>query len=56
VLDYTAPIRLNEDTRKWDYEDTMTWEEQLAIWKRGSKHKIPSITEVQTETWGTELW
>ena len=56
VLDHTAPIRLNEDTREWDYEDTMTWEEQLAIWKRGSKHKIPSITEVQTESWGTELW
>jgi len=56
VLDYEAPIRLNEDTRKWDYEDTMTWEEQLKIWKKGSKHKVPSITEVQTETWGSELW
>jgi len=34
----------------------MTWEEQLKIWKKGSKHKVPSITEVQTETWGKELW
>ena len=56
VLDYEAPIRLNEETRTWDYNDTMSWEEQLKIWKRGSKHKVPSITDVQTESWGTELW
>ena len=56
VLDYEAPIRLNEETRTWDYNDTMSWEEQLKIWKKGSKHKVPSITDVQTETWGSELW
>ena len=56
VLDYEAPIRLDEETRTWDYNDTMSWEEQLKIWKRGSKHKVPSITDVQTESWGTELW
>ena len=56
VLDYEAPIRLNEETRTWDYNDTMSWKEQLKIWKKGSKHKVPSITDVQTETWGSELW
>ena len=56
VFDYEAPIYLDEETRKWDYDKTITWEEQLKIWKRGSKHKVPSITEVQTERWGPDLW
>jgi ring-1,2-phenylacetyl-CoA epoxidase subunit PaaA len=56
VLDYEPPIYLDEDARKWDYDRQMTWEEQLRYWKRGSRHKVPSIRRVQMEVWGDELW
>jgi len=56
VLEYEAPIYLDEETRKWDYNRRITWEEQLKIWKRGSPHKIPSISRLQCEVWGDELW
>ena len=56
VLDYEPPIYLDEETRKWDYNRQITWEEQLKIWKKGSKHKVPSIARVISEEWGDDLW
>jgi len=56
VLDYTPPIHLDEATRKWDYNRTISWEEQLKVWKTGSRHKVPSIRRVQMEVWGKDLW
>lgn len=56
VLDYEPPIYLDEDTRIWDYERQITWEEQFKIWKSGSKHKVPSISRLQHEEWGDQLW
>ena len=56
VLDYEPPIALDEETRTWDYATTISWEEQLEIWKRGSKHKVPSISRVLSEVWGSDLW
>ncbi len=56
VLDYEPPIALDEETRTWDYGKTITWEEQLGIWKKGSRHKVPSISRVLSEVWGRELW
>jgi ring-1,2-phenylacetyl-CoA epoxidase subunit PaaA len=56
VLDYEAPIYLDEDKREWDYDRKITWEEQLKIWKKGSQHKVPSISRVMSEVWGKDLW
>ena len=56
VLDYEPPIYLDQETRTWDYDRQITWEEQLRIWKEGSIHKVPAITRVQQEVWGKELW
>jgi ring-1,2-phenylacetyl-CoA epoxidase subunit PaaA len=56
VLDYEPPIYLDEETRQWDYGRRITWEEQLKIWKRGSRHKVPSIQRVHDEVWGGDLW
>lgn len=56
VLDYEPPIYLDEKTRKWDYDRRITWEEQFAIWKKGSRHKIPSISRLHEEVWGEDLW
>ncbi len=56
VLDYEPPIHLDEETRTWHYDRQITWEEQLKVWKTGSRHKVPSITRVQQEVWGKDLW
>ena len=56
VLDYEPPIYLDEDTRTWQYDKQITWEEQLKIWKKGSQHKVPSIQRVLSEVWGKDLW
>lgn len=56
VLDFKPPIHLDEATRKWDYGRQITWEQQLAIWKRGSPHKHGSIRRLQVEEWGDALW
>jgi ring-1,2-phenylacetyl-CoA epoxidase subunit PaaA len=56
VLDYEPPIHLDEETRRWDYTKRMSWDEQLAVWKRGSFWKVPAIRRVQVEKWGKELW
>jgi ring-1,2-phenylacetyl-CoA epoxidase subunit PaaA len=56
VLDYEAPIYLDEEKRKWDYDRQITWKEQLKIWKKGSQHKVPSIARVMSEEWGKDLW
>ena len=56
VLDYEPPIYLDQETRTWDYDRRITWEEQLKIWKEGSIHKVPAITRVQQEVWGKDLW
>jgi len=56
VVEYAQPIYLDEETRKWDYDRQITWEEQLRIWKKGSPHKIPSISRLQQEVWGDGLW
>ena len=51
-----APIYLDEEKREWDYDRQITWEEQLKVWKKGSKHKVPSIARVISEEWGKDLW
>lgn len=56
VLDYTPPIHLDQKTLTWDYSRTISWEEQFATWKRGSVHKVPSISRLQREEWGSALW
>ncbi|MGQ9367041.1 1,2-phenylacetyl-CoA epoxidase subunit PaaC [Azospirillum sp. ST 5-10] len=56
VLDYQPPIHLDEETHTWDYDRRITWEEQLAIWKRGSPFKLDSIRRLQLEVWGDGLW
>jgi len=56
VLDYELPIYLDPETRKWDYSRTITWEEQFRLWKQGSPHKVPSISRVQREVYGDDLW
>lgn len=56
TLDYEPPIYLDQDKRIWHYDKQITWEEQLAFWKKGSKHKVPSIARVQQELWGPDLW
>jgi ring-1,2-phenylacetyl-CoA epoxidase subunit PaaA len=56
VLDYEPPILLDEETRTWHYDKRITWEEQLKVWKAGSRHKVPSIERVQQEVWGKDLW
>lgn len=56
VLNYEPPIYLDEQTRKWDYNRRITWEEQFRIWKTGSRHKVPSISRLHHEVWGAALW
>lgn len=56
VLDYELPIYLDPETRKWDYSKTISWEEQFRLWKQGSPHKVPSISRLQREVYGAELW
>lgn len=56
VLDYEPPIYLDEETRTWHYDKQISWEEQLKIWKQGSRHKVPSIRRVLSEVWGKDLW
>lgn len=56
VLDYEMPIYLDEETKKWDYDRVITWDEQLKIWKRGSQHKIPAISRLLVEVYGDDLW
>lgn len=56
VVEFEAPIYLDEETLKWDYNRQITWEEQLQIWKRGSPFKQASISRLQREEWGEALW
>lgn len=56
VLDYEPPIFLDEETRTWDYDRRITWEEQIAIWKRGTPYKVPGLGRLQQEVWGADLW
>ncbi|MGH3098783.1 MAG: 1,2-phenylacetyl-CoA epoxidase subunit PaaC [Streptosporangiales bacterium] len=56
VLDYEPPIHLDEETRTWDYDRRITWEEQFRIWKKGSVHKVPSIDRLHHEVYGADLW
>lgn len=56
TLDYEPPIYLDEKTRTWDYDRQITWEEQFQIWKKGSRHKVPSITRLHHEVYGEDLW
>ena len=55
VLDYEMPIMLNEETLEWDFKK-VTWAEKLEQWKRGGSFKIPGLTRMQQEQWGSELW
>jgi ring-1,2-phenylacetyl-CoA epoxidase subunit PaaA len=55
-LSYEPPIYLDEKNRKWHFDKKITWEEQFAIWKRGSEFKVPAIRRLQVEVWGKDLW
>jgi len=55
VLDYELPILLNEETREWDFRK-VTWAEKLEQWKRGGPFKVPGLTRIQEELWGSDLW
>ena len=55
-LTYELPIQFNEATRQWDFENTVTWEEKFAQWKKGGPEKLPGLRMLQGETWGAELW
>ncbi|MBM3486505.1 MAG: phenylacetic acid catabolic family protein [Alphaproteobacteria bacterium] len=55
-LDYEPPVYLDEEKRVWHFDRRITWEEQFAIWKRGSVFKVPAIRRLQLEVWGKELW
>lgn len=55
VLDYELPILLNEETREWDFRK-VTWAEKLEQWKRGGTLKLPGLSRMQQELWGSDLW
>jgi ring-1,2-phenylacetyl-CoA epoxidase subunit PaaA len=55
VLDYQMPILLNKETMEWDFT-TVPWSEKLAEWKKGGPFKLPGLTRIQQERWGSELW
>lgn len=55
VLDYTPPIMLDQETRKWNFT-TVTWEEKFKQWKEGGREKVPALRRMQSEVWGEELW
>jgi ring-1,2-phenylacetyl-CoA epoxidase subunit PaaA len=56
TLDYEPPVYLDPDTLKWDFTRHITWEEQFALWKRGSSYKVPAISRLQHEVYGEDLW
>lgn len=56
VLDYEPPIYLDEETKIWDYDRQISWEEQFRIWKQGSKYKAASIGRLLVEVYGQDLW
>lgn len=56
VLDYEPPIFLDQDARKWDFDRHISWDEQLALWKKGSKYKVPAISRLLQEVYGEDLW
>ncbi len=56
VLEFELPPRFNEETRTWDLNDTVPWDEQLKLWKTGSRWKVPAIHRMQVEVWGDRLW
>ena len=55
VLDYELPILLNEETLEWDFTK-VTWAQKFEQWKRGGPFKVPGLTRLQQEKWGSELW
>ena len=55
-LDYELPVMLDMETGKWDLENTVSWEEKFAQWKKGGPLKIVGIEWVQKEVWGDDLW
>lgn len=56
VLDYEPPVYLDPETRTWDFERHISWEEQFALWKKGSVHKVPAISRLHQEVYGEDLW
>jgi ring-1,2-phenylacetyl-CoA epoxidase subunit PaaA len=56
VLDYEPPVYLDPDTLQWDFDRHITWKEQFALWKQGSKFKVPTISRLQQEVYGEDLW
>jgi ring-1,2-phenylacetyl-CoA epoxidase subunit PaaA len=56
TLDYEPPAYLDPDTLRWDFSRRITWEEQFALWKRGSRYKVPAIARLQQEVYGEDLW
>lgn len=55
VLDYELPILINETTGEWDFTKA-TWKEKLDQWKRGGPFKVPGLSRIQQELWGSQLW
>lgn len=55
VLDYELPILIDEETGNWDFRK-VTWTEKLDQWKRGGPFKVPGLSRIQQELWGTDLW
>lgn len=55
VLDYAMPILLNEDTGLWDFTQ-VTWDAQLAQWKKGGPLKTKMFERMQSQEWGSLLW
>jgi ring-1,2-phenylacetyl-CoA epoxidase subunit PaaA len=56
VLDYQPPIYLDPETLKWDFDRHITWKEQFALWKQGTKFKVPMISRLLQEVYGEDLW
>ena len=56
VLLYEPPVYLDPESRTWDLDRRISWEEQFALWKKGSDHKHPSISRMQHELYGGDLW
>jgi ring-1,2-phenylacetyl-CoA epoxidase subunit PaaA len=56
VIDYELPILLDEEKMVWDFDNTVTWEEKFAQWKKGGPHRGQQYELVQSERWGDDLW
>lgn len=55
-LTYQLPIMFDEESRTWDFENTVDWPTKFAQWKRGGPEKISGLTMLQGERWGSALW